>query len=131
MDIVIQHFIYNRNNIDSILRGHHELGAHTDVLDFRSDKLLTFRWTHHGARPLGFEFVNQCAACLRLKTLKPTAFDKDTRVVLECSVCKKKTTYTFPRGWSWTHGPPIKGDARGAWIVCVESYECVAAMDTA
>jgi hypothetical protein len=120
MDIAIQHFIYNRSSLEPIIHGQQELGAHTDILEFRSDKLSTFRWTHHGARPLGFEFINQCAGCLCLKTLKPSVFDNDTRVVLQCSICKKNTTYNFPHGWSWTHDPPMKDDERGAWIVRVE-----------
>ena len=57
MEIGLQHFIYNRHNLEPILRGQQELGAHNDVVEFQQNKISTFKWTHHGTRPMGFGFL--------------------------------------------------------------------------
>jgi NADH:ubiquinone oxidoreductase subunit F (NADH-binding) len=67
---------------------------------------------------MGSGFVNQCPGCHRLKTLKPAANEDVTQVIMKCSSCKSTTRYNFPEGWKWVSGPPVKGDERGAWIVC-------------
>jgi hypothetical protein len=121
MEIGLQHFIYNRRNLEPILRGQQELGAHTDVVEFQQNKISTFKWTHHGTRPMGFGFLNQCSVCHHLQTLKPTVNKDHTQIVMKCSICIKTTTYDFPHGWNWVNNPPVKGDERGAWIVYVES----------
>lgn len=129
MEFALQHFVYDRDSLVPILRGQQELGAHTDVVEFQGNKTSTFRWTHHGARPMGFGFVNQCANCHFLQTLKPTINRKDTEVVMKCSNCNYTTTYNFPRGWNWVAKPPAKGDDRGAWIFRVEFLSDEDAMD--
>lgn len=129
MDHVFQHFIYNWRNLAPILRDQQELGAHTDVVEYRLENISTFRWTHHGVRPMGSETVNQCFACHRLKTLKPKVNENVTQVVLKCSQCNYAAEYNFPDGWSWVNGIPAKGDERGAWIVRVEPAEGEVQMD--
>jgi hypothetical protein len=117
MDVALQYYIYNRSNMGSILRDHQELGAHTDVIEIQPTNISTFRWTHHGARPMGFGFVKQCAKCHYLDTLKPTEVEDNSHVVISCRNCDLTTRYNFPRGWTWAQKPPAKGDDRGAWIV--------------
>jgi hypothetical protein len=130
MDLTLQIFIYNRNNIAYILRGQQELGAHTDVVEFQPNKVSVFRWTHHGARPMGFRVIIQCTACQHLKTLKPLTDENDnTRLLLKCSNCQKSTAYKLLEGWKWAISSPAKGDERGAWIVRVDFYEEDEAMD--
>ena len=119
MEIGLQHF--NRRNLEPILRGQQELGAHTDVVEFQQSKISTFRWTHHGTRPMGFSFINQCIGCHHLQTLTPSVKKDHTRILMKCSFCERITTYNFPQGWNWANNPPVKGDERGAWIVRVEA----------
>jgi hypothetical protein len=120
MDFALQHFIYNNGSLGPILRGRQELGAHTDIIKFKLNEVSTFRWTHHGACPMGFGFVDQCTNCHFLQTLKLTIYKDDTEVVMKCSNCKHTTAYNFPHGWNWVTKPRIKGDDRGAWILHVE-----------
>jgi len=130
MDIAIQFFIYGRTNLASILRCQQELGAHTDIIEFQPKKTSTFRWTHHGSRPMGFGIVDQCASCHHLKTLKPIVIEDDAQIVLKCSNCKNSTTYRLPSEWKWVDKPPLKGDERGAWVVRIDSHEGGVIMDT-
>jgi hypothetical protein len=129
MDFALQYFIYDRTNLFPILRGQQELGAHTDVIEFQPGKISTFRWTHHGSRPMGFGIVDQCAGCHYLKTLKPIVIENGAQISLKCSNCKKNTTYRLPSGWEWINNPPVKGDERGAWIVRIELHEDGVVMD--
>lgn len=129
MDLELQHFIYDRTNLVFILRGQQELGAHTDIIEFQSGKISTFRWTHHGSRPMGFGFVDQCSNCHHLGTLKPIVIQDDAEVALKCSNCKEKTVYKLTSGWKWVNKPPLKGDERGAWIVRVDLYKDEVMMD--
>lgn len=133
MEVALQHFIYDRYNLGSILRDHQELGAHTDVVEFLRNETITYRWTHHGSRPMGFELINQCTTCRRLKPWKITAVEDNYRVELKCTTqnCGTKIAYTFPREWKWVSGPPIKSDERGAWIVRTDAQENKDAMDVA
>ena len=71
---------------------------------------------------MGSGFINQCAECHHLKTLKPIAVEV-TQLTLQCSFCNKRATYRLPEGWNWVSGPPVKGDERGAWIVRVDFLE--------
>ena len=82
---------------------------------------------------MGFELIDQCATCRRLKPWK-IAVDKDNyRVELKCTTqnCETKIVHTFPSGWKWVGGPPIKSDERGAWIVRMDVQEDKDAMDVA
>lgn len=119
MDLGLQHFIYGRSNIAHIVRDQQELGAHTDVIEFQSRKTSTFRWTHPGARPMGFGISNQCPSCDRLKTVKPIPNKNKYQASMACNVCDYSKDYDCPSGWDWTYGPPIKGDVQGAWLVHV------------
>jgi hypothetical protein len=123
MDVALQHFIYNRTNLAHILQDQQELGAHTDIIEIQPKKISTFRWSHPGARPMGFEIYNQCSTCARLKPFKPTVNSSKTQISLECTSCKKITVYKFPTGWNWVNGAPTKSDTRGAWMVQVNSQE--------
>lgn len=131
MDIALQHFIYKRTNLAHILQDQQELGAHTDIIEIQSRKISTFRWSHPGARPMGFDISNQCSICARLKTFKPTVSPSKTQVSLECTSCKNIAVYEFPTGWNWVNGPPTKSDIRGAWLVQVNSQEDEVLMDIA
>lgn len=130
MELGLQHFIYNRPSLAPILRDQQELGAHTDVIDFQPGQITTFRWTHPGARPMGSRFVNQCSSCQRLKTLKPTDGKDRRQITLKCSFCNNATQFTLPPEWDWVNGIPVKGEERGAWIVCKDIQGDEAIMDT-
>ena len=123
MDVGLQHFIYNRTNLSHILVDQQELGAHTDIVEFQSTKVSTFRWTHPGTRPMGVSISKQCSACSCLRTLKPIVSSDNSQVMLKCTICKKTTVYAFPSGWEWAHRSPDKNDARGSWLVLVEPQE--------
>lgn len=132
MDLALQTFVYNRSNLAYILRGQQELGAHTDIAEFQPEKVSIFRWTHHGARPMGFRVIIQCAGCQHLKTLKPITDEKSSnQLLLKCFNCQKSTEYKLLEGWKWAIYPPVKGDERGAWIVHVDLHEKDDAMDIA
>lgn len=117
------HFVFDQPNIEYFLREHQALGAHTDIIQFQSGKMTTFKWTHTGTRPLGFGINPQCPSCKRLKTNSPKANKNYSEIVLQCSECKATQVFTFPSGWKWMHGPPPTGkglkDERGAWLVQV------------
>jgi hypothetical protein len=118
MDISLQHFIYNRTKLDSILLECQELGAHTNIIEFKSGEIQTFMWTHPGARPMGVGISPQCKGCGRLKTAKPTVNPDGSSVVLKCSVCHLIQTYNIPDGWNRVHGS--KDDGRGTWLVHID-----------
>jgi transcription elongation factor Elf1 len=131
MNVALQHFIYNRTNLTHILQDEQELGAHTDIIEIQSKTISTFRWSHPGARPMGFGVSNQCPDCNHLKPFKPNINPSKTQVSLECTFCKNKVDYDFPNGWKWLNGPPTKSDIRGSWLVHVDSKTDEEPMDIA
>jgi hypothetical protein len=121
MDWGLNHFVFDRPNIQQFLLEHQAIGAHTDVVQFRPGNIKTFKWTHVGARPLGFGINPQCG-CKRLKTKTPKPTEDHSginysEVIIRCSVCKAQDVLTIPAGWKWVHSSPSKGDERGAWLV--------------
>lgn len=130
MEFGLQHFIYNRSSLASILRDQQELGAHTDVIEFQPGQISTFRWTHPGARPMGSRFINQCSSCQRLKTRKPIDSKDKRQITLKCTFCSDATKFTLPAEWDWVNGIPVKEDERGAWIVRKEAQGDEDMMDT-
>jgi hypothetical protein len=123
MDIGLQQFIYKRGKLSYTLRDHQELGAHTDIVEFRQDKVLTFVWTHPGARPMGHRITNQCPSCHRLKTMGPKVSNNGRNVILKCSGCQEDKSYDLPSGWVWATRAPVKGDERGGWIFRVDAED--------
>jgi hypothetical protein len=130
MDIALTNFIYDRLGLDSILRQHQELGAHTNVIEFQRGKVSTFRWTHPGARPMGEDIAGQCCECNRLKTTSPKVSQDKNTIIIKCTFCKFEKAFNFPPDWTWVSGPPLKGDERGAWLVRVDEVRDINAMDT-
>lgn len=120
MDIGLHHFIYDRLNFKNILKDKQDLGAHTDIAIFQPGRITTFAWIHPGIRPMGFDISKQCPECQYLKTLHPTISQGHLTTTLKCENCKKIFVYTFPTGWKWAHGPPVKGDQRGSWIISTD-----------
>ena len=120
MDWVLSHFVFERPRLENIIHDHQGLGAHTEIVQFQSGNIRTFRWTHPGACLLGF-INNQCSNCKRLKTRVPKKNDNPLEIDLQCMVCKVVTSYRKPPGWEWVHGPVSKGDEHGAWLVHTES----------
>ena len=123
MSLALAHFIFDQPKLENLLRDHQNLGAHTDIVQFKRGNITTFRWTHAGARPLGFGVNNQCPNCQRLKTREPRPSSDNSNVLLRCSSCKHETMYSLPPKWMWVHDPPVKGDGRGAWIALPETHE--------
>jgi hypothetical protein len=121
MDWGLNHFLFDRPKIQQFLLEHQAIGAHTDIVQFQHSITKTFRWTHVGARPLGFSTNPQCGACNRLKTKTAKPNEDHSEIIHRCSVCKSQFVFTFPCGWKWVHGLPSKGDERGAWLVFEES----------
>ncbi|KIM38491.1 hypothetical protein M413DRAFT_76005 [Hebeloma cylindrosporum] len=120
MDWALNHFVFERQGLNTFIRDHQALGAHTDIIQFQPDKTTTFKWTHPGARPFGFDINKQCPYCQRLKTRVPR-IEADGSVCLRCSKCMKEVTYNLPHGWTWLHSAPFKGDqGQGAWLVHTE-----------
>lgn len=120
MDLALSHFIFNRPKIENILHDHQNIGAHTDIVQFQAGIVTTFRWTHPGARPLGFGVYNQCLNCKRLKTQTAKPNDDHSKILLKCRECKAEFVFNLERGWRWVRTPPAKGDVRGAWLVLTE-----------
>jgi hypothetical protein len=120
MDWGLNHFLFDRPNIQHFLLDHQAIGAHTDIVQFEHGIIKTFKWTHVGARPLGFSTNPQCGTCkcLKTKTAKPN--EDHSEITVRCSVCKSQSIFIFPQGWKWVHGPPSKKDERGAWLVFEE-----------
>jgi len=117
MDWALSHFVFGRPKLDGFIREHASLGAHTDIIEFQPGETTIFRWSHPGARPVGFHISKQCPACGRLKTRKPMPNEDGTSVIFKCRVCRNRTIYTLPDGWNWTHGPAVMGDqGQGAWM---------------
>ena len=116
MDWGLSHFVFDRPKIKYLLREHQALGAHTDILQFQSGKIRTFRWTHPGSRPLGHGINPQCNDCKRLKMRVPKPNADHSQITFHCSACKSKTIFDHPSGWKWVNGPPLKGDEQGAWL---------------
>ena len=110
MDPALQHFIYNQGNLAPVICDQQELGAHTDMIEFQSEKISTFRWTHPGACPMGYGISNQCPFCNRLKTLKPTIIHNTSQTSLACKFCDYSKIYDQPLGWDWIYGPSTKND---------------------
>ena len=123
MDWGLNHFLFDRSKIEQFLLEHQAIGAHTDIVQFQQGVTKTFRWTHVGARPLGFGTNPQCGTCKRLKTKNAKPNEDHSEIIHRCSVCKSQLVFTFPHGWKWVQGPPSKGDERGAWLVFEESNE--------
>jgi hypothetical protein len=120
MDWAVNHFIFERPTLNGFLRDHQALGAHTDIIQFQPGKTTTFKWTHPGARPFGIDINKQCPDCQRLKTRSPK-INVDGSICLRCSGCRKEVKYELPRGWTWLHNPPVKGDqGQGTWLVHTE-----------
>jgi hypothetical protein len=122
--LTLSHFIFDRPKLENILRDHQSLGAHTDVVQFKRGNVTTFRWTHPGARPMGFKINSQCPNCNRLKTREPKPSLNHSTAILQCLGCDFKQVYTLealPK-WLWVHGPPVKGDGRGAWVAFPETH---------
>ncbi len=124
MDWGLNHFIFDRPKIERFLLDHQAIGAHTDIVQFQHSKTNTFRWTHAGARPMGFGTNPQCVVCHRLKTKTAKPNEDHSEIVHRCSACKSEMVFKFPSGWKWVHGPPSKGDERGAWLV-FEEFESI------
>lgn len=122
------HFIYNRTNLEPILLECQELGAHTNVIEFKSAKAHTFTWMHPGACPMRVGISHQCIRCSCLRTVKPITGSIDSAAVLKCSVCGNVQTYSFPTGWNWVQGG--KGDRQGAWLVRIDHNAKCEDMDT-
>jgi hypothetical protein len=122
MGLALSHFIFDRPKLENLLRDHQNLGAHTDIIQFKRGNVTTFRWTHPGTCPLGFGINNQCPTCKRLKTRVPKPSSDHSLVLLKCAECKNETTYNLPPPWRWVHSPPTKGDERGAWIALPETH---------
>lgn len=122
MDWALSHFVFERQKLESFLRDHQGLGAHTDIVQFQPTVTTTFRWTHPGARPFGNDIRKQCPGCGRLKTRSPNLDVKGLSIRLQCSKCKYYgSTYDFPAGWDWVHSAPVKGDGgQGAWLHQIE-----------
>jgi hypothetical protein len=123
MDWAVSHFVFKRPDLEGFLCDHQSLGAHTDIIQFKSGSTTTFRWTHPGARPFGNNINKQCPSCRQLKTRSPNLDATGLRIRLTCSVCKYYgDPYEFPAGWKWVQSAPVKGDGgQGAWLVRVES----------
>ena len=120
MDLALNHFVFDRPGLQGFLRDHQALGAHTDIIQFQPGQTMTYRWTHPGARPLGFNIHKQCPNCQRLKTRVPT-INRDGSITLQCSGCTKEVTYNLPHGWEWLLNVPKKGDqGQGAWLIYKE-----------
>jgi hypothetical protein len=96
MNLAIQHFIYKHTNLAHLFSDHQELDAHTDIIEFQSTKISTFRWSHPGLHPMGIRLSNQCSQCSRLKSFKPTFNTNKSKVSLECMFCKDTMEYDFP-----------------------------------
>lgn len=121
----LSHFVFDQRSIENLLLEHQNIGAHTDIVQFQSGKTHTFRWTHEGARPLGFGINPQCKECKRLKTKSskhPQGQPKidHSQICIRCSACQFEEVFTFPDGWKWVHQAASKRDERGAWIVRTE-----------
>lgn len=123
MDLGLHNFVYDRPNLNMILRDHQDLGAHTNIIEFKRGQMTTFMWTHPGLRPMGFSISKQCIECKRLKTLRPTVNSDHSQVTLRCSICKNSRIFAFPTGWKWSHQAPAKGDERGGWLIKVEPVQ--------
>lgn len=125
MDWALAHFVYDRPHIKYLLIEHQSLGAHTDIIQFQHGGSKVYRWTHVGAQPLGFHINPQCGQCYRLKTKTPKPTQEKSginhsAIVIRCTACKSQNMYAFPAGWDWVDNRPVKGEERGAWIVCDE-----------
>jgi hypothetical protein len=120
MDWALSHFVFDRPKVEYLLREHQALGAHTDIVQFKSGDTKKFRWTHPGARPLGYGINPQCQSCKQLKTKVPKPNTDHSQIVIRCSHCKSETFFALPPNWNWVNGPPSKGDERGAWLVQTE-----------
>ena len=88
MDVGLQHSIYNHTNLSHIFTGQQELGAHTNIFEFQSTKVSTFRWMHLGTRLMGVSISKQCSACSCLRTLKSIVSSDNSQVMLKCTICK-------------------------------------------
>ncbi len=73
---------------------------------------------------MGFGTNPQCVVCHRLKTKTAKPNEDHSEIVHRCSACKSEMVFKFPSGWKWVHGPPSKGDERGAWLV-FEEFESI------
>ena len=97
MDLALSHFIFDRPKIENILHDHQNIGAHTDIVQFQAGIVTTFRWTHPGARPLGFGVYNQCLNCKRLKTQTAKPNDDHSKILLKCRECKAEFVFNLER----------------------------------
>jgi len=120
MDWALNHFIFDRPGLHGFLRDHQALGAHNDIIQFQSNETTTFKWTHPGACPMGFDINKQCPNCQQLKTRVPK-INADGSIGLRCSQCKKGVAYNVPQAWKWLHNAPNRGDqGQGAWLINTE-----------
>jgi hypothetical protein len=120
MDWALSPFVFDRPKVEHLLCEHQALGAHTDIVQFKSGDTKRFRWTHPGSRPLGYGINSQCQSCKRLKTNVPKPKADHSQIMIQCSQCKLETLFTLPPNWNWVNTPPLKGDERGAWLVQTE-----------
>jgi hypothetical protein len=122
MDLSLNHFVFRRQGLQHFINDQHNLGPHTDIVEFTKDKATHFKWTHPAIRPMGFPISKQCPniACKRLKTRIPKISKDQKHIDIVCKVCKYSDTFMFPPGWSWVKGQLRHGDDRGAWIHQVE-----------
>ena len=121
MDISLQHFVHDHLHLNTIIREHQDLGAHTNVVVFEPGQVTTFMWTHPTVRPMGNEISKQYQQCYRLRTFRITDIEDHSKTILKCTWCKHAITYAVPIGWEWLHDPPVKGDDRGRWLINIES----------
>ena len=132
-DFVLNFYVHGKTRLESILRRHQGLGAHSDVFLFRplwSGSYLCerFIWTHEGIRPVGIPIDLQCPECYTMRpwVVQPKKDPAHERnyVSHSCgwSKCKSKLrgliTFKLPSlGVSWVKHPLGKSDDRGGWVV--------------
>lgn len=119
-DLALFHFVFDQRHLQNFLLKQQAISVHTDIIQFQTSSIKTFKWTHVGARPLGFGVNLQCGFCKRLKTKKPEPAKDHSKIDIRCLNCQDITSFSLTPGWKWVQGPPSKKDDRGAWLVSKE-----------
>jgi hypothetical protein len=123
MDLSLNHFVFRRKALRHFIQDQHNLGPHTDIVEFTTVNIMLFKWTHPAIRPMGSQISKQCpnVGCKRLKTRIPKISKCQKLINLVCKVCKHSEAFMFPDDWSWVQGNGLHGDSRGAWMYRMEN----------
>ena len=112
LDVHMNRYIHLKQNFDIAFPEHQILGAHSNVVVFRPQSVMTqYMWTHPGLRPFGHHIPIQCV-CGALRSQSPKI--APTLITMKCSWCEHSVEYTPMEGFVALKGKP--GSSAGTWV---------------